>query len=42
MYDTFVKNVVASTFESIVFILRQYRNMNSNPQHRKNSIYELI
>ena len=42
MYDIRIKNVVTSTFGSIVFILRQYRNTTSKPEHAKNSINEIM
>ena len=42
MNNILVKNVVASTFGSIIFILRQYRNTTCKTEHPKNSINELI
>ena len=42
MYDIRVKDVVANTFGSIMFIIRQYRKTFSNPKNAKINIYGLI
>ena len=42
MYDIRVRDVVANTFGSIMFIIRQYRKPISTPKNARNNICELI
>ena len=37
-----VKDIVANTFGSIMFIIRQYRKPISIPKNARNNIYRLI
>ena len=42
MYELRVEDVVANTFGSNMFIIRQYRKPISTPKNARNNIYGLI